>query len=65
MGMALGKRGSPQGEMIGLGSGSRAGMSPAGDEGTMGPVNKFLVSQKHYLKGHLEANKQRSNKKTK
>ena len=42
MGMALGKRGSPQGEIIGLGSGSRAGMSPAGDEGTMGPVNKFL-----------------------
>ena len=28
--------------MIGLGSGNRAGMSPAGDEGTMGPVNKFL-----------------------
>ena len=42
MGMALGKRGSPQGVIIGLGSGSRAEMSPAGDEGTMGPVNKFL-----------------------
>ena len=42
MGMTLGKSVHPQGEIVGLGTGSRDGMSPAGDEGTMGPVNKFL-----------------------
>lgn len=41
-GMMLGKRGNPQGEIIELGSGSRAGMIPAGGKGTMGVVKKFL-----------------------
>ena len=32
----------PQGEIVGLGTGSRDGMNPAGDEGTMGVVKIFL-----------------------
>ena len=40
-GMTLGKRVYPQGEMIGLGSGRRAGMIPAGYKGTMRVVSKF------------------------
>ena len=39
--MTLGKRVYPQGEMIGLGSGSRAGMIPAGNKGTKRVVSKF------------------------
>ena len=39
--MTLGKRAYPQGEMIGLGSGKRAGMIPAGNKGTMRVVSKF------------------------
>ena len=39
--MTIGKRVYPQGEMIGLGSGRRAGMIPAGYKGTMRVVSKF------------------------
>ena len=42
MGMTLGKSVHPQGEIVELGTGSRDGMSPAGDEGTMGVVKIFL-----------------------
>ena len=41
-GMTLGKSVHPQGEIVGLGTGSRDGTSPAGDEGTMGVVKNFL-----------------------
>ena len=44
MGMTLGKSVHPQGEIVGLGTGSRDGMSPAGDEGTMGVVKNFSKS---------------------
>lgn len=42
MGMTLGRNRYLQGEMIGLGSGSRAGRIPPGEKGTMGVVKKFL-----------------------
>ena len=59
MGMTLGKSVHPQGEIVELGTGSRDGMSPAGDEGTMGVVKNFLCLWEllfdHTLQGNLDS----------